>query len=98
MKKKASNVKRTPAVAVKRIVSCLSEERILQLDNDLSEDIASGTVKDWRAVARYWRNQNDHLLNNLNAIRPSLAALTIGWDCVSNARKEIAIWLKAQGS
>lgn len=44
---------------LKPFVAKMSEARILQLSNDLSEDIESGTVEEWRAVALYFRKQVD---------------------------------------
>jgi hypothetical protein len=53
-----------------RLVSQLSKERILQLSNDLSEDIQSGSVQDWRTVAQYFRDELD-----INSIRLSVAVI-----------------------
>ena len=43
----------------RRLVRILSEDRCLQLSNDLSEDIASGTLREWRGVASFWRDRFD---------------------------------------
>ena len=89
--------KRTQAAQgrrLKRLVSCISEERILQLSNDMSEGIASGTVGEWRAVAQYFRNQVDKAHNDINSIRPSVAAMVMGQNCVNYAHAEMDAWLK----
>lgn len=80
--------------SLQRLVSCLSEEQILQLSNDMSEGIASGTVKDWRAVAKYFRDQLDRAHNDINSIRPSVAAMVMGQNCVTYAHAEMDAWLK----
>ena len=80
------------------LMAALSEERILQLSNDLSEGINSGTVKDWRAVAKYFRDQLDRAHNDINAIRPSVAAMVMGQNCVRFAHAEMDAWLKRVSS
>jgi len=70
----------------------VSEERILQLSNDLNEGIESGSIKEWRAVALYFRTE----LDKLTPPRSSLAALTIAEKMRSQAMLEIAAWVKAQ--
>jgi hypothetical protein len=45
----------------KTIAAKITEKRILQLSNDLSENIATGTTQEWRAVAKYFRDQFDDL-------------------------------------
>ena len=42
-----------------RLVRRISEDRALKLSNDLSENIASGTLREWRAVAFFWRAKFD---------------------------------------
>lgn len=78
----------------KKLISDLTEERILQLSNDMSEDIRSGSVNDWRAVAKYFRNQLDRAHNDINSIRPSVAAMVMGQSCVNYAHSEMDAWLK----
>ena len=36
----------------------ISEERILQLSNDQAEGYKTGTIEEWRAVARYWMGKH----------------------------------------
>lgn len=76
------------------LTSNISEEKILQLSNDLSEGIASGSTKDWRAVALYFRQQLDKAHNDINAIRPSIAAMVHGQRCVQFAHSELSAWLE----
>jgi len=73
-----------------------TEERILQLLNDQAEDITSGTLREWREVARYVQNENSRLWNELGAVRPSIAALTAGLAMHHYAAKELEAWLKRQ--
>ena len=79
--------------AVQRLVSRCSEERILQLSNDVSEDIESGTVQEWRAVALYFRNLFDKERQSVGALRMSLSALNIAEEMRGHALREIAKWL-----
>ena len=87
--------KKGAAVRVQRMVSRCSEERILQLSNDVSEGIASGNVREWRAVALYFRNLFDKQHQSIGALRMSLAALTISEEMRTHAVREIAAWVKA---
>ena len=76
------------------LVAAISEERILQLSNDLSEGIASGTVREWRAVAKWMHDQADKAQNDINSIRPTVAAMVTGSKCVQYAHAEMDEWLK----
>lgn len=90
-------MKKKPAKSKKcnqALTASISEERILQLSNDLSENIASGSLKEWRSVALYFRKELDRSYNDLNSMRPSIAAMTYGLDMVHFARQEMAQWLK----
>lgn len=93
-KSKTKKSEKRASGSLERLVSCLSEDRILQLSNDMSEGIASGTVKDWRAVAKYFRDQLDRAHNDINSIRPSVAAMVMGQNCVTYAHAEMDAWLK----
>lgn len=86
------------ASSLKRVVSRCSEERILQLSNDMSEGIESGTVKEWRAVALYFRNLFDKERQSVASLRMSLAALNISEEMRGHALREIAAWLNAQAA
>lgn len=76
----------------KPLVKAISEERILQLSNDLSEDIRSGTVEEWRAVALYFRKELDASVNRLNQVRPSIAALVSAHKLNQYAMTELSTW------
>lgn len=78
----------------KSLTAAISEERVLQLSNDLSEGIASGSVREWRAVAKYFRDALDQAHNDLNAIRPTVSAMVLGQRCVQHALTEMDGWLK----
>lgn len=80
--------------AVALVANC-SEERILQLSNDLSEDMASGTIKEWRAVALYFRKCFDDQFQRTASLRNSLAAFHISEQMRASAKTEIFAWLKA---
>ena len=80
------------------LMASIDEERILQLSNDLSEAIKSGTVKEWRAVAYYFRRKMDKAYNDINSIRPSVAAMVAGQNCVRFAHEEMDAWLKRVSS
>lgn len=80
----------------KPLCALISEDRILQLDNDLAENIKSGTVEEWRTVARYFHDENERLCNKLSAIRPSIAALITGSELLRLGQTELAAWLDKQ--
>ncbi len=75
------------------LTASISEERILQLSNDLSEDIASGSTAEWRSVALYFRKELDRAYNDLNAIRPTVAAMTAGLNMIAFAKAEMNQWI-----
>ena len=78
-----------------RLRSGIDESRILALSNDLSENIASGTIRDWRAVAWYWRDKFDRISRSHDDIRQSVAALSIGSKMIIESRREMDKWLDA---
>lgn len=80
------------------LLAAISEERILQLSNDLSEDIASGTVLEWRRVAKYFRDQLDRAHNDINSIRPSVSAMVTGMNIVNFSKHEMDAWLNRVSS
>lgn len=49
-----------------------AEDRILQLSNDLSEGIDSGTRAEWMAAARYFRDHLDTVQRELDALMADL--------------------------
>jgi hypothetical protein len=69
-----------------------TEERILQLTNDQAEGITSGSLREWREVARYWRNQEARQTRRLMGIVPSIAALVLARRIESHAMEEIEKW------
>lgn len=77
-----------------KLTTSISEKRILQLSNDLSENIPSGTVQEWRSVAKYFRDKLDKAHNDLNSVRPSVAALVFGNKAAHFALSEMDAWLK----
>ena len=78
------------------LVAHCPEERILQLSNDVSEGIASGSVREWRAVALYFRNLFDKERKSVASLCMSLAALNISEEMRGHAMREITAWLKSQ--
>jgi hypothetical protein len=95
MKNKKSKVnKQHTWVGAARLLANISDERILQLSNDLSEGIRSGDVSEWRSVAKYFRDALDKAHNDINAIRPAVAAMLTGTSCVQHAHAEMDQWLK----
>jgi len=76
-----------------RLVRRISEERILQLANDLAENIASGDVKEWRSVAQYFQNALMKSEQKMAEIQPSLAALHCGRSLFRHALDEIGRWM-----
>lgn len=74
----------------------VTEERILQLSNDQSENINSGTLREWKAVAVYFSREHDRLWNDVGALRCSIAALTAAWKMHAYAFEEMAKWLDKQ--
>lgn len=53
----------------KQLIADISEDRIAQLSNDLSEGIHSGTVAEWRKVALYFREKSDIQYRNIISIK-----------------------------
>src|SRR5881396_4352210 len=74
--------RRNPA---KRILATITQERIDQLSNDLSEGIRSGTVEEWRRVALHFRNAYDKLNQRAQSMRTTLAA----FDCSERMRHHV---------
>jgi len=97
-KLKANKQKAPTRVGSTRLLAAVNEERILQLSNDLSEGIKSGTVCEWRSVAKYFRDALDKAHNDINAIRPSVAAMVLGTNCIRHAHAEMDVWLKKVSS
>jgi hypothetical protein len=81
-------------VGTGRLVQPISEARILQLSNDLSENIASGTVKEWRSVAYYFRQKLDTAEQDLSAIQTSIVAATTAEGMRNFALVEMSQWVK----
>lgn len=94
---------RKPATAHSRraplaLLAAIDEKRILQLSNDMSEGIKSGTTREWRAVAYYFRHKLDTAYNDINAIRPTVAAYVAGRNILNHAGPEMEGWLKRVSS
>lgn len=43
----------------------ISEERILQISNDIAEDMGSATKEEYRQTIRYWMKQHTSACNQL---------------------------------
>ncbi len=76
------------------LIAPISEDRILGLSNDLSENIKSGSVSEWRAVAYYFRQKLDAAINDINAIQPTIAAYVIAISIIGQTTPEMDAWLK----
>lgn len=46
-------------------VKQISEERILQITNDIAEDMGTATKEEYRQTIRYWIKQHSDLQNTL---------------------------------
>lgn len=90
MKNKSKKTKRSPLCAN------IDEERILQLSNDVSEFIRSGTVEEWRTVAKYWMHKHDKKNQALLCLKTSCSALNLGTEMQSLAMTEIKAFLKIE--
>ena len=77
----------------KQLIANISEERILQLSNDISEDIKSGTLSEWRAVAVYFRSLFDKERRDIYRIRCSIAAYVCGQKIIHHSTQELDGWL-----
>lgn len=71
----------------------ISEERILQLSNDLSEGMASGTIQEWRSVALYWRNCYDQELSKVIDVRSALSPTLLGFNLFKLGVEDLQKWL-----
>lgn len=67
------------------LVAKISEERILQLSNDLSENLESGTVNEWRAVAQYFSGKLNNARYELAIAKLNIAMLKYGKGIVDRA-------------
>jgi len=76
------------------IIAHISEDRVGQLVNDMAENIPSGSVKEWRAVARFFQDRYRSEVNRTANLRLSLAALSIADEMRAVALPEIKQWLK----
>ena len=92
-KRPKRKLKAQPGGSLERLVRQCSEERILQLSNDVSEGIASGDVKDWRAVALYFRQQLDLAERRMVETQPSISALCTGAKLMGAGIAELQAWL-----
>jgi hypothetical protein len=79
----------------KCLLSVIDQARILQLSNDLSEGIASGTVREWRTVAEFFRQEHDTLYSRLQSMHSTLAALELGERMRNTALEEVSEWLRS---
>lgn len=95
MKPKKKRSGKRGADSLHGVLAAISEERILQLSNDMSEGISSGTTKEWRAVAYYFRFKMDELKNRTTSLHSTLAALNLSEQMRTMALQEVSAWLKA---
>lgn len=47
----------------------ITEERILQISNDISEDMCRASKKELIEVVRFWQNQTDKWINGFNELQ-----------------------------
>ncbi len=73
----------------KPIISSISEHRILQLANDAAENICSGSVEEWRAVAAYFQNAYHDIVRRQDDVESSIAIMTIGEKMKTEAFEEL---------
>lgn len=78
----------------KPLLATISQARIDQLSNDLSEGIRSGTVEEMRVVALHFRYAYDRLNQQAQSIRSTLAALVLAEEMRSHAIAEAGRRLK----
>lgn len=76
----------------------VTEDRILQLTNDQAEGIVSGSVREWREVARYWRDQHEQQTQRLMGLLPSVSALSLAKQIEQHALREIEAWAKRENA
>ena len=74
----------------------VTEERILQLSNDISEGIKSGNLREWIEVAKYFRREHDRLWNDLGRLRCEVAVLVTSQEMHRLASQGLSTWLKTQ--
>lgn len=75
-----------------KLIAKINEERILQLSNDMSEDIQSGTTAEWRAVAMYFRNLFDKSIADFGEIRTNVSLLCLAEHMKSKTLKALNKW------
>lgn len=61
----------------------------------MSEGIKSGTTKEWRAVAYYFRFKMDKLQARTSTLHSTLAALNLSEQMRAMAMKEVSEWVQA---
>ncbi len=76
------------------LIASIGEDRIAQLSNDLSEGIASGSTKEWRAVALHFRHKLDALHEQVTMMRGSVSALCLAENIRTNAIQELGQWIR----
>ena len=80
----------------KRVPKPVSEDRILQLSNDESEGIESGSKREWKSAALYFRREHDRLWNDLGRLRCEVAVLVSSQEMHRLASAGLSTWLKSQ--
>ena len=77
-----------------KLLAKISEQRILGLSNDLSEDIVSGTVEEWRSVALYFIDKYYDEFYKVVTARDVLVLLNLSDVAKKHALKDAVKWLK----
>ncbi len=79
--------RKDPRGNLQLVMSALTPARVLELSNDLSEGEATGTLKDWRAVAYFWRAEADKTDRRLDVLLGAVRSLSMGDDLTAMGLK-----------
>lgn len=74
-------------------LSTLTEKQVWRLINEAASGKASGSTKDWRAVAFYFRARSVEARGELQKLRSLVSDFRIGRRIFSEASDRISEWL-----
>lgn len=72
------------------------EQPVARTKKSKRGQVNSGTAREWRAVACYFRNELDRKSQDMAGLRISLTALAIGDEMKAQAMREIRAWLASE--
>lgn len=77
----------------RKLVAKISKERIYQLANDSTEDIESGTVEEWRAIAKYFQDRYGDSSAKLWDLKRAVKSMIISDRLAETMRNNVHKWM-----